>query len=311
MRPPFALLAALLLAAAPARAQVDAPSRVTLTWENDLLAGTDRHYTNGLRLDLVGRLDPQILPSWLAGDEVEWGLALGQRIYTPERLDEPGLVADDRPYAGWSYLGLSVSRRVAALEWEDRLELTLGVVGPASGARATHELAHEVFGSDPPRGWRHQLHDEPGVTLAYRASTGLLRGDAGSVGWDLAPGFGVSLGNVATFASIGLGLRCGLGVPDDFGVLVSSGAPRLLRIYLTAAIEARLVGYDIFLDGNLLRNGGHRVHKECLVADLSLGLVVAVHGRLSLTYTHTLQTSQFDAQVGADQFGSISVAVSW
>lgn len=309
MRQLLAPLAALLLAAAPARAQVDAPSRVTLTWENDLLAGTDRHYTNGLRLDLAGRLDPLVLPSSLEGDEAEWGLALGQRIYTPERLDESGLVPDDRPYAGWSYLELSVSRRVMALGWEDRIELTLGVVGPASRARATHELAHEVFGSDPPRGWRHQLRDEPGVTLAYRAGARLLRGDAGAVGWDLTPRFGVSLGNVATFASIGLRLRCGLGVPDEFAV--STAEPPPLRLYLTAAVEARLVGYDIFIDGNLLRRGGHRVEKQLVVADLSLGVIIAMHDRVSVAYAHTLRSSEFVGQAGPDQLGSLSITVSW
>lgn len=36
----------------------------------------------------------------VAGGPAEWGLAVGQRIYTPEHLDETGLVADDRPPGG-------------------------------------------------------------------------------------------------------------------------------------------------------------------------------------------------------------------
>ena len=307
MRLAVALVTLLLAAAPPSQAQVEAPSRLTLTWENDLLAGTDRHYTNGLRVELSGRLDPRVLPEWLASGEATWGLALGQRIYTPERLDVAGLAADDRPYAGWSYVALSVTRRVATFGWEDRTELSLGVVGPASGARATHEFAHELFGSESPRGWRHQLRNEPAIALDYRASMRVARWDTGGLACDVRPMLGVSLGNVATFASIGITTRVGLGVPTDSGSVL----PSPFRVYVTASAEVRLVGFDVFLDGSLLRRGGHRVEKERIVADLSIGLVVAIHDRVSLTYVHTLRTPEFEGQVGGDQFGSVSLAISW
>lgn len=306
MRLAVALFALLLAVATPSRAQVDGPSRLTLTWENDLLAGTDRHYTNGLRIELAGRLDPRVLPAWLAGDEAEWGLAVGQRIYTPERLDEVALVTDDRPYAGWSYLALSVTRRVAALAWEDRIGLTLGIVGPASGAQATHELAHGLFRSESPRGWRHQLRDEPTFSLAYRASVQLSRGEVGGLTCDVRPTLGVSFGNVATFASLGAAARFGLGVPD-----ASEAWPPPLRLYLTASAEVRLVGYDVFLDGSLLYRGGPRVEKEQVVGDLSVGLVLSVHDRVSLAYTHTARTAEFAGQDGVDQFASVSLDLSW
>ncbi|MGE0711685.1 MAG: lipid A deacylase LpxR family protein [Planctomycetota bacterium] len=296
----------LLSAAAPSHAQVEAPSRLTVTWENDLFAGTDRHYTNGLRIELAGRLDPRALPTWLRGDEAEWELSVGQRIYTPERLDEAALVADDRPYAGWSYLTLSVTRRAAALAWEDRIELSLGVVGPASGAQATHELAHDLFRSEAPRGWRHQLRDEPTVSLAYQASAELTRGEVGGLTYDVRPTLGISVGNVATFASLGAAARFGLGVPDATGA-----PPPPVRLYFTAAAEVRLVGYDVFLDGSLLRDGGQCVSRQRVVAGLTAGVTLAIHDRVSLTYTHTLRTTEFVGQVGRDQFGSISLAITW
>lgn len=296
----------LLSAAAPSHAQVEAPSRLTLIWENDLFAGTDRHYTNGLRIELAGRLDPRALPTWLGGDEAEWGLSVGQRIYTPERLDEAARVADDRPYAGWSYLALSVTCRGASFAWEDRLELTLGVVGPASGAQATHELAHDLFRSEAPRGWRHQLRDEPTVSLAYQASAELTRGEVGGLTYDVRPTLGISVGNVATFASLGAAARVGLGVPDATGA-----PPPPVRLYFTAAAEVRLVGYDVFLDGSLLHDGGRRVSRQRVVADLTAGVTLAIQDRVSLTYTHTLRTTEFGGQVGRDQFGSISLAITW
>lgn len=308
MRPLLASLALLVVLGAPSWAQVEPPSRVTLTWENDAFARTDRHYTNGLSLALAGRLDPWVLPAWLRSEQAEWGLEVGQRIYTPERLEDADVVVDDRPYAGWSYLGLSVTRRASSLCWEDTIELTLGVVGPSSGAQEVQELAHSFNGSQLPRGWRHQLRDEPGIALSYRAGVRALRGEAAGLGFDVTPRLGVSVGNVATFASVGVGLRFGLGVPDEF---IDNSTAQPVRLYVTASAEARIVGYDVFLDGNLLRRGGQRVEKERLVADISLGLVLAVHDRLAIGYTHTLRTPEFVGQSGADQFGSFSVTISW
>lgn len=306
----LAPLVLVLLAAAPGRAQVEAPSRLSITWENDTFARTDRHYTNGLRLELAGGLDPSVFPSWLRCDEAEWGLAVGQQIYTPERLDAPELVPDDRPYAGWAYLGLSLARRVAAFGWEDRIELKLGVVGPSSGARALHELAHRLHGSQPPRGWGHQLRDELAVALEYRAGLELARAELGSLSFDLRPRASVSLGNVATYASLGLAARFGLGIPSSHAV-DTRGSRSPLRLYVTASADLRLAGYDIFLDGSLLRTSGHRVAKQWLVADASVGITLAVHDRLALSFVHTLRSPEFVGQAQIDQFGSVSLTVAW
>lgn len=301
-----ALVVLFLLTAGSSHAQVEGPSRITLTWDNDLLAGTDRHYTNGARVELSGRLDPRALPGWLTPDEARWGLAAGQHIYTPEDLEAAEPAADDRPYAGLSYVALSVNRRVTALGLEDRIELSLGMVGPSSGAQAVHRLAHEVFGSEKARGWRQQLRDEPVVELTYRANLQLARGQVEGLVYDVRPTLGVGLGTVATFASLGAAARLGLGVP---GAWAEGPAP--VRLYLTASAEVRLVGHDIFLDGSLLHGGGPRVSKERVVADLSLGFVVAIHDRVSLSYSHTFRTPTFERQLDGDQFGSLSLGFSW
>lgn len=113
---------------------------------------------------------------------------------------------------------------------------------------------------------------------------------------------------MATFASVGAGVRCGLGVPDEFDD--AAWAPPL-RVYLTAAVDARLVGHNVFLDGTVFRRRGPRIEKVPLVADVSLGLVLAVHDRLSVSYTHTIRTAEFTGQAGMDQFGSVGVSVAW
>jgi lipid A 3-O-deacylase len=95
----------------------------TFYWENDAVGGTDRNYTNGLKLtwstpftDKSQKQDP--LPKWGA-NIIKWlpfvgdpssekaiSMSLGQNIYTPEKTSGRDLILDDRPYAGWLYLGI-------------------------------------------------------------------------------------------------------------------------------------------------------------------------------------------------------------
>lgn len=299
----LASLATLFATPRPAHAQVEGPTRMSVTGDNDLMAGTDRHYTNGLRAEAWGSIR-SVVPVW----RVEWGLALGQRIYTPERLEEEQLVVDDRPYAGWTYLRLSLRRRDLPRKEEDLVELSVGIVGPASGAEETHRLAHRVFGSRVPRGWGHQLRDEPAVTLSYRGALRLQRGMAFGLGHDVTPHFRLTVGNLATHAGVGVDLRAGLHLPDEYQRELAAHS---FRLYLEARTEARLVGYDIFLDGNLLRSGGHHIDKELVVADVSIGVTVTWYDRLSFTYLHTFRTPEFRGQRRGDQFGSLSMTLAW
>src|SRR3546814_15174227 len=106
-------------------------------------------------------------------------------MYTPDDVALRNPPLDDRPYAGWLYgsVGLiaETGRRL------DQLELTLGVVGPASLAEQTQKLIHEITDSQEPRGWDTQLENEPGGVLHYtRSRRGFLQGTAPGVGfvWD-------------------------------------------------------------------------------------------------------------------------------
>ncbi|MBI5556608.1 MAG: lipid A deacylase LpxR family protein [Deltaproteobacteria bacterium] len=309
---------------------------VIFYWENDVFSGTDRNYTNGFKLLWIsGALDSysedRRLPDWSdksidslpvinqPATTKHVGLSLGQKIYTPRDLDNPNLIPDDRPYAGWSYVGvtlLSKSERVL-----DAFELDLGLVGPQSYAREVQEEVHDLVDSIEPRGWDNQLKNEVGVNLVYERKWRLLQlGVENSDIFDFIPHGGMALGNVHTYANAGMEFRLGVNLPDDFGTGLirpagdaSIPAPNARNnttgCHLFAAVDGRAVLRNIFLDGNTFTDS-HEVDRESFVADFMIG--ASVHfDQFKITYSHVYRTKEFETQEDEQIYGSVSISFTF
>ena len=86
--------------------------------ENDLVSPgpkSDRDYTHGTRLQYT--FDAEEAPRWINpainllnpfnwDQATEFGLTVGQQIFTPGDLRSKLLIEDDRPYAGWLFAGI-------------------------------------------------------------------------------------------------------------------------------------------------------------------------------------------------------------
>lgn len=334
-------LSALLpaLAAGPAHAADPCQGDGTLTAmvENDMYR-SDKHYTNGFKLTWLAPAN--CVPDWLANSArnvpgfdyrgtVHHSFAIGQNIYTPENIRTSALVPRDRPYAGWTYLetGLVLDKRELPVDgWVtgsklDTLVLDFGVVGPASAAKAVQTEWHHVFGFDHPQGWSNQLKNEPGVQLIYQR---LWQNQVevppsipftGGLGADLSPHFGLSLGNVMSYAATGATLRFGNDLSNDYGApriqpsLPGSGyfSPRDgFGWYIFGGVEGRAVAWNIFLDGNTYQHS-HNVNKEYFVADAQLGVALTWKA-LRLTATNIYRTKEFEGQNIEDEFTSVSLS---
>jgi hypothetical protein len=86
-------------------------------WENDVIAGTDRHYTNGFEFSYLSiedhlwdwfRSGSAMLPGVSGEDHLRVGLSLGQSIFTPDDTEAVQPLPDQRPYAGWLYAGVAI-----------------------------------------------------------------------------------------------------------------------------------------------------------------------------------------------------------
>lgn len=338
----------------------------TARLENDLFTGTDQNYTNGVALtlashDISGRLRPDCFPVpvrlhaqfikfmnpgfWADADNPAHTqnvvARFGQSMYTPEDHTRTDLIPDDRPYAGLLYMGLAWNRRVhpqgAGYEMLDSRELTLGVIGPWSLAKRSQDLVHDLRGIDRFYGWENQLHNEPAFQIAMeRKFRSYIGTGAVQQGWgsDIIGSYALRLGNIETAASIGVELRAGWNLPNDFGSYPirpgtenrppsaasglrtmqpqSSRAPRP-GTHAFVNIEAKAVAWDFSLDGNLFRNS-HHVTRRPWVAQVAAGIsnqwLIRGHG-VRLALMRVWRTREFEGQRGDHAFGSAALSIEF
>lgn len=311
----------------------------TAYFENDVLGNTDRHYTAGTKFSWLSSdysswlQRPGLTSQWGArlpfvnapGTQKNFGFAIGQNIYTPQRKDLAVPDPADRPYAGWTYLEFAfLSKSDARL---DTLSFQLGMIGPHSYAREVQDQVHRIMEVKLARGWDYQLKDEFGLDVVFERKWRLFAQSlAGLIGVDFVPHLGVSLGNVQTYLNTGATARFGVNLPSDFGVqLIRPGGggstptndldPRVsplknFSVFVFGAANGRAVARDIFLDGNTFRDGPS-VNKEPLVADLSYGAGV-IAGRWQLTFTQVNRTREFKQQLERhNAFGSVTLSVAF
>jgi len=328
-----AALLFLLAGLAPAGAQTpaepvrkaDPAGSFSLSFDNDLFAGTDRYYTNGIQLDW--RSPSENPPAWLAwlnnrpgflfpeGGAPRWGLSVGQNIFTPSDTTRRNPDPLDRPYAGWLFGAVSLVSSTATAF--GGLELQVGVVGPSALGRQVQNGVHRLRNFDRAQGWSYQIKDEVGVNLILARQWRFNRElGFGGLGVGLVPSVTGSLGNVLTYASAGLVLRLGNNLTADFGP--PRNRPALsgsaffepgegFGWYVFAGIEGRAVARNIFLDGNSFQDS-RSVDRIPGVADASLG-AVAMWGRTRLAASYTIRSREFSGQPQAAQFGSVSLSV--
>ena len=341
---------------------------LTVRLENDLFVNTDRNYTNGVAFtavsrDIAGSLRTECLPTpirlhaelikflnpgfWSDAGTIAHSqnvvVKFGQSMYTPNDPLRTDLIADDRPYAGLLYVGMSWNRRTHAAQSDterlDTREITLGVIGPWSLAKQAQNLIHDAIGAERFLGWDHQLKNEPALQLAMDRKFKDYRGDGA-----ITPGFsadsirsvGLRVGNIETSVALGIEGRIGWNIPNDFGTYpirpgaenrppsaasirgTSNEATRVASgpragVHLFGTLEAKYVARDFSLDGNLFRSS-HHVTRRPWVAQAAVGLsaqgLVAGHGA-KLAVMRVYRTREYREQESNHAYGSVALSIEY
>ena len=338
--PKFCLAASFLLAAqvlearlGAAEAQTDAPEdgresgkgAFTILFENDLFDNTDHDYTNGVELGYTTA--PDGTPQWAVdaarslpffgegGGDVRTRYAIGQAMFTPTDVSLANPPLTDRPYAGFLYgaMGL-VADDGSHL---DQLQLTFGMIGPASLAGNSQNFVHDIVHDKEAMGWHFQLRDEPGLVLTYERVMKLIEPQSVLGGVvDVEPHFGAAIGNVYDYASVGLMARFGFNLPKDYGPLrIQPSLPGTdyfeptagFGAYVFAGVDGRAIARNLFLDGNSFE-ASRSVSKKSLVGDLALGGAL-VFDHFRLAFTHVVRSREYATQSRPDRFGAMDLTI--
>lgn len=302
---------------------------LTLSSENDLYAsGRDENYTNGVRLSYFNadfdlpawaRRFGEIYPGFRLNDTTALTYSIGQNLYTPSDITIEAEQPDDRPWAAWLYG--SVGLVTITDNHMDELEIALGVVGPAAGGKMVQRFVHNyISGSDEPRGWGNQIKNELGVVVSWerRWPQYLSQRIGEGLFFSASPHIGTSLGNIYTHAEGGVSFRLSP-YNDRFADLPARVRPAMpgTGYYpspedgwswaVFAGATGRLVGRNIFLDGNTFRDNSPSVDKEAFVYDLDVGADL-IMGENRLSYTVVRRSKEFEGQENTSVFGAVTLS---
>ncbi|HYE08079.1 MAG TPA: lipid A deacylase LpxR family protein [Planctomycetota bacterium] len=319
-----------------ASAQDDARGVVYLTHDNDIIAGSDDGYTGGVQIGYVSRYAPSYAMTPAPGRAIARALdglppldrpgrerfvsySLALRMFTPEDITAERLLVDDQPYVG--VLAASATAAAQDASRLDALTITAGVAGPASMAGPAQRALHRALGSNTPRGWHHQIGNEPILNAQYDHRWRIGDVDAGPAGdGDAILSGSVAAGNLQSLATVGIGVRWGHHVAKDYFVpppffgqetvgplsLPRQHGGRASALYLAAGVDGSLIGNLIQFDGNTFRDS-HRVDHD----HWSARGYAAIHGRVgqvvfALSIVHATITWEKPDGERWEQYGRVS-----
>ncbi len=294
----------------------------SILFENDIFFNTDHDYTNGV--ELAYTTAPNDTPQWASDlvhdlpfftkkGDVRTRYALGQDIFTPNNLNAINPPLSQRPYAGFLYgsIGVAADSGVHL----DQLQVTVGVVGPASLAQDSQNFVHDIIKDRDALGWHYQLRDEVGVIINYERAFKLIQPQSVLGGtFDIEPHYGFAVGNVYDYANAGAMARFGINLPKDYGPLrIQPSLPGSdyfeptagFGAYVFAGVDGRAVARNLFLDGNTFE-ASRSVRKMNLVGDVTFGAAMTFDA-FRLAFTRVIRSREYKTQAQQDQYGAVDL----
>ncbi|HEY0062678.1 MAG TPA: lipid A deacylase LpxR family protein [Telluria sp.] len=344
------LAAALTACCAAATAQETPPPQERvhfLTLENDSRYGTDRFYTNGIQFSTKYATDERgqfarsfthTLCGWLDCDDstvLTSQINVGQLMYTPRDITVRGPQPLDRPWGGLLYY-----EHVYAFLSADQRSLTtltgqVGVTGRLSLAEPAQKLAHRIFNRKLPEGWDNQIGGTLGILASAERRTAqesLSTHLGHDVQLNTATYWRLTAGNIQTYAAAGVAVVIGKDLPlvspppPGIGNKLQNGEQSKLPGYTSCmapwlqctafgSVEARLVAYNVFLDGRPFGDDPS-VKRRNFVHDLVLGTRFdfpntrsASHGPWFLQLKMTRRSPEFRSSIPVPRHRVLAVTI--
>ncbi|MDL0433172.1 lipid A deacylase LpxR family protein [Marinobacter sp. TBZ242] len=301
----------------------------SISWDNDLLTGSDKGYTNGGRLSYLSASaennNCEVCLARSARNAMDWlpvigrtgnahalTFSLSQLMVTPENIQASGPIYEDLPYVG--YLSGSITLWTWSSASLTGYGIGLGVVGPNSGAEVTQKWVHKLTGSTNPNGWDNQLGtDVIGEVHAFHARR-LFRENIGSrMHQEVAWVTGGRLSNFVSSGELGMSWRIGTNLPAN---IIPDYAGASSTIALPGSLNAPGSGWSVFIGlgmefipySYLEEQSGRYDYDQRSVVGLG-GVGVGWHSPgIQIALTLRATTSQDERDKDALSFGTVSAA---
>jgi len=264
-----------------------------LGYDNDFFTATDEYYTQGISMEVVSptlRYNPLAhLTIRLRNADDRYGVMIEHEGYTPRSIGDEQILYNNHPYAGVLMLR-TFSTSVQRLNGQ-RLytSLSLGVIGPASGAKELQVTIHRALGDLLPGGWQHQVRND--LVLNYEAQYERKLFNAGHI-FELDANAGARTGTLSDKANLGLEMMAGY----FNSPLQADNDHKAFHIYLFEAPSISGIAYDATLQGGMFDHASpYTISSSQLsrvVFDNRAGAVLTYKG-IYLQYYYAYQSKIF------------------
>lgn len=286
--------------------------------ENDAYLETDNNYTNGIRFSLFNTYKDEqgkIKGIWNGEKHYKYtvGMHLANNIYTSSNIRQvPDQISeDDRPYAGWTYIGMT---KVKVYEDDSisKWEYDLGCIGPCAGSKQIQTEWHALSFIDAPKpmGWDSQIENDIALQVFYDYHFPVIDDFKIEYGktrlFDVSPSMHLEMGTIFNSVGIGWLMRVGMfksyytgrGVPSShykFGDF-SQDNGLLQEIFVFIRAKARYVFNNATIEGGLINSDSPFTQDiRNKVIDLEGGMTI--HWRsFSLSVSAASRSTEIEAQ---------------
>ncbi|WP_345980168.1 lipid A deacylase LpxR family protein [Sulfurimonas sp. HSL3-2] len=207
---------------------------VYLVHDNDLPFDSDDHYSAGLQIGWMSDTYNGKMSNGFGQAYVEFlsnilelagasftsrkragTISVQEMIITPKDLTKSEPIYNDVPYMGL------LSNSFSLLSWDkddfDEYRLTIGMVGPDSGAEKLQKTVHTIVGSTDPKGWNNQLGTRVVTQLGYIHGIKQFMGSyKHSQRFEWFNSYYADVGNFYCGAGVGSSIRYGHNMPYNF-----------------------------------------------------------------------------------------------
>lgn len=292
---------------------------IRLSVDNDFLnfrmSGTDRYFTNGVKIDYYYQSSARRFPASLLlsinNDRYRntYGLGLAQFMFTPFRITEKEIQYGDRPYAGALYGIYSLQ----SIDEQNKLklysEIYFGVIGPLSFADKTQTMVHRLLDYDIPEGWSNQLSNDIILNYNINAEKVILRPSKNILVSGIAETFSGTLYNGA---GVGFIMKVGkFENPFDIMSINTDASGNKLKIFVFMQPTVRVILSNALLQGGIISkirqyDRGYFIEKDKIKrvgALYDVGLALG-YRKISFQLAQKMRTPEFEGQ-NSQEIGNI------